>query len=545
MSYADIARATINISHNPALNMSTIVPSILNVASWPSVPPKIPSELDKAPQDYYPSLDEIQHSERRMKQNSSHSNHATATSLNLPFEKPPSPILAKAKNSSDGKKAEAQEEAINKNIQVFKYVQDIEKMQSLTQEEQKHLASNNNHSANSNDTVATNPVIPKLNNNTGTYNNPVDADNNTNCTFNNKDSVTHARANNPRSRRSYVHNNQNIQSQGSYEEQHVKKTTCSFQDEAGKKLHNIDAPQAEVTIATITLHDSTDTQKLKAAKPTQESQSADADGNNKTINSEPPRSTRVVKEYQNTTLKHDVVKAGVCQLQNSKQDNQREDTESKKTKSQSLPQLEKDQSQRSLEMPQTKNSTSRPAVILLDETSSDVANNNSLPTELTFGFEINEQLLLSEDSGNEETSIESPVFSSAIPPSVNKTPPNFAERNPPAVFEKPVRYDKFSSNYHMQQSPNAHVTPPPAVHPVMVQPLPYMSYTTRFPPPTYMSSPSSPSAVIVEKFHQPKEDFSMLYVAPEEELNVQTYNHDKIVSFVGLGKTNQSVFSSC
>ncbi|XP_018307024.1 actin cytoskeleton-regulatory complex protein PAN1 isoform X1 [Mycetomoellerius zeteki] len=538
-SYADIARmATINMSHN--LTMS----AMLNTSSWPSVPPKTFSEPDKVPQDYYPSLDELQHPERKARQQQTQPNHAAA-SLSLAFEKPLSPTLTKMKNSSDRKKAEAQEEAINKNIQVFKYVQDIEKMhESLTQatdhKEQKNVTSSN-YSSNSNETIATNAVTPRYNNNGTTMNyNPVDTDNNPNCTVNNKDSVTLPRANNPRSRRNYVHSNQNVQTQGSHEEQHIKKPASSYHEEAVKKSHNIDTPQSENRVnPTIVPHDCADAQKLKTTKPMQDSQSGEPESSSNKMTGGDSRTARVTKEYQNTAMKHDATKVGVCQSQNSKQDNQhRDEAENKKTKSHNM-QPDKDQSQRpSVETQQIKNLTPRPAVILLDETSSDIAKNNNLPTELTFGFEINE-LLLSEDNGNEETPTiaANPVFSPAVPPLVNKPPPNNFERNPPLFTEKPVRYDKFS-NYHMQQ-PNTHVTPANAhpvtpVHPVMVQPLPYMGYPTRFAPPTYLPPPPPPPPGIVEKFHPPKEDFSMLYVAPEEELNVQMYNHDKIVSFVGL-----------
>ncbi|XP_014484156.1 PREDICTED: uncharacterized protein LOC106749322 isoform X2 [Dinoponera quadriceps] len=564
-SYADIARmATINMSHSSVLNMSAIVPSMLNAASWPSVPPKTPSEPDKAPQDYYPSLDEIQHSEKKVRQqNSGHSNHAAA-SLSLAFEKPLSPTLTKGKNSSDGKKAaEVQEEAINKNIQVFKYVQDIEKMhESLTQQEPKHLAPAHTAAASpGGETVAVttspataNSTTARLNNSTATNYNPVDAaDTSINCcTVNSKDSAAHARANNnnPRSRRTYVHSNQIPQAQGPYEEQqHVKKTACPYHDEAvTKKPHNADVPEGKAAgNPTNALPDNADAPRTTkaAAKPVQESQHStdEADGNNKTARRDSDPKPRVAKEYQNTVAtKHDATLAKATCGQNSKQDGQQDESKKTTTRSSLSTTQQPDKEQRPTTEVQTKSSAPRPAVILLDEPTSDIAKNNSLPTELTFGFEINEQLLLSEDSNNEETS--SPVFTAAVPPPplVNKPPASFAERSPPpaAVFEKPVRYDKFAANYHMQQQPssNAHVVtppPPPPVHPVMVQPLPaYMSYPTRFPPPTYLPPPPPPPPGIVEKFHQPKEDFSMLYVAPEEELNVQTYNHDKIVTFVGL-----------
>lgn len=539
-SYADIARmATINMPHN--LNMSVMVPSMLNNTSWPSVPPKTPSEPDKMPQDCYPSLDEIQ--DRKTRQLAQATSSATA-SLSLSFDKF-SPILGKEKNTLERKKAEAQEEAINKNIQVYKYVQDIEKMhESLTQQEQQkqHAASN------SGDTTA----MPRLSNNSATlnYNPTTDADNNPNCTVNSKDPVVlYPRANNPRSRRTYtVHSNQTTQTQGSHEEQHAKKVASSYHDETPKKPHNPDAPQPESK--TTPPHDcAADAQKSKNAKPVQESsppsQIVESDGNGKASSTE-PKAARVVREYQSTAMRHDATKAA----QNSDNQQQREETESKRTKPQRPPEAAQQQ---------TRNSTPRPAVILLDETCSDIARNNNLPTELTFGFEINEQLLLSEDNGNEEAVPSpatapqtNPTFSptTAVPPlppppqsHVNKPPSSSFERKPPLNFtEKPVRYDKFSSNYHMQP-PNAHVAPTNAhvtpVHPaVMVQPLPYVNYSARFPPPTYLPPPPPPPPGIMEKFRPPKEDFSMLYVAPEEELNVQTYNHDKIVSFVGLGKNN-------
>ena len=155
-----------------------------------------------------------------------------------------------------------------------------------------------------------------------------------------------------------------------------------------------------------------------------------------------------------------------------------------------------------------------------------------MPTELRFGFEINEQLLLSEDSTTEETSSATSVFPSVVPPLINKPPSNF-DRYPP-IFDKHMRCDKFTPNFI--QSPNTHVTQQP-LHPVMVQRLPCMGYPPRFPPPTCLPPQPTPPPGIMEKYHhQPKEDFSMLYVAPEEDVNIQTYNHDKIVSFVGLGK---------
>ncbi|XP_017766305.1 PREDICTED: putative uncharacterized protein DDB_G0277255 isoform X2 [Eufriesea mexicana] len=522
-SYADIARmATINMTHNSVLNMSTIVPNILNTSSWPSVPPKTPSEPDKIPQDYYPSLDELQHSDRKTRQhNFTHSNHI----LNLSFEKPPSPTLTKIKNSTERKKAEAQEEAINKNIQVIKYVQDIEKMhQNLTQQEQKP-ANLNNHSTTSNEVPVTNTVLSKLSN-VVTNCNPDSDNNNSNCNnVNNKDMVVSARCNNPRIRRGgYTQNIQNVQNQVSHEDQHFKKGGYTFHDENTKKSQNIENSNMYCENKNSpSSNDEVELHKVNIAnnpKSMQEVQNIDSDASKLTKTEKPTKTTK----EQNVNVKHETVKSGSTYSVNSKQE-QSEDPDSKKMKQQSST-LEKDQTQKGGSQISNKQKTSRPAVILLDETS-DITKNSELPTELRFGFEINEQLLLSEDSTTEETSASS-VFPSVVPPLINKPPSNF-DRYPP-IFDKHMRCDKFTPNFI--QPANTHVTQP--LHPVMVQRLPCMAYPPRFPPPTCLQPPPTPPPGIMEKYHhQPKEDFSMLYVAPEEDVNIQTYNHDKIVSFVG------------
>ncbi|XP_043515329.1 uncharacterized protein DDB_G0287625-like isoform X1 [Frieseomelitta varia] len=523
-SYADIARmATINMTHNSVLNMSTIVPNMLNTSSWPSVPPKTPSEPDKIPQDYYPSLDELQHSDRKTRQhNFTHSNHL----LNLSFEKPPSPTLTKMKNSTERKKAEAQEEAINKNIQVIKYVQDIEKMRQNLTQEQKPM-SLNNHSTTSSETSVTNAVPSKLTN-TVTNCNP-DSDNNSNS---NKDMVINARCNNPRARRgggSCAQNNQNVQIQASHEDQHFKKIGYTFHDENPKKAQNIENSNTHCENKNspgISSNDEVESQKTNIVnnpKSMQEVQNIDLDAIKLTKNE---KSIKATKE-QNVNVKHETAKSGNTYSVSSKQE-QQEDSECKKPKQQNST-LDKDQVQKVESQTSNKQKISRPAVILLDETSSDITKNSELPTELRFGFEINEQLLLSEESTTEETSSVSSVFPPVVPPLINK-PPSF-DRYPP-IFDKHMRCDKFTSNF--MQPPNTHVTQQP-LHPVMVQRLPCMSYPPRFPPPACLPPPPTPPPGIMEKYHhQPKEDFSMLYVAPEEDVNIQTYNHDKIVSFVGL-----------
>lgn len=519
-SYADIARmATMNIPHNSVLNMPVMVPSVLNTASWPRVPPKTPSEPDKIPQDYYPSLDELQHSDRKTKQhNFAHSNHVH--NVGLTFEKPPSPTLSKIKDSSDRKKAEAQEEAINKNMQVFKYVQDIEKMQrSLTQQAQKHM---NLIKCNPHSNEATNLVQSKLNN---TSVNPFDSDNNNpNYVNNNKEVVVNSKVNNPRTRRSYSQSNQNNQNQ--QEDVHYRKTGYQCQDDNIKKVHNADSSvvYCETKVnAPGTIVDDNEAQKHKRSnnsKPVQDIQNVDAD-----CIKTPAKVEKIVK-----TGKEQLVKSVSLLSQNMKQDNQ-DENDNKKTKPLTTAVTENEQIQKSMETQgstKKNNVSSRPAVILLDETS-DFTKGSDLPTELTFGFEINEQLLLSEDSG--ETPPNNSAFPSLVQPLLNKPPPNFDR--PPPLYDKHIRYDKFPPNFHMQ-SPNAHVAQQP-VHSVMVPSLTYIGYPTRFPPPMFSPPPPPPPPGIMEKYnHQPKEDFSMLYVAPEEDVNIQNYNHDKIVSFVGL-----------
>ncbi|KAG7197616.1 hypothetical protein KM043_013399 [Ampulex compressa] len=535
-SYADIARmATINIAHNSVLSMSSIVPNMLNTSSWPSVPHKVPLEPDKIPQDYYPSLDELQQSDRKARQhNFTHSNHIH--SLSFSFEKPPSPTLPKTKNPPDRKKAEAQEESINKNIQVYKYVQDIEKLhQSLTQQEQRQSGISG-FTTNASENTVTNPTSVKTSN-VATTPNPLDAENNNpTCNAINKDIIASTRNNNPRSRRGYLQSSQGTQNPMVQEEQHFKKTVYQYHDENAKKSHiveNVGIHCESKNNSLIAPQDDTELQRAKAQnspRQVHDMQNADSDVS-KSNKSE--KSTKSVKELQNVSTKHDSEKLLNAKVQNTKPDQQQqEDCESKKNKQQNAMGMEKDQLQKSIDTQvSNKKNTMRPAVILLDETPSDVSKTNDLPTELTFGFEVNEQLLLSEDSGTEDTPPASPVFTSVVPVLLNKPLSNFDRH--PQTFEKHVRYDKFPPNFHMQP-PNTHVTQQP-VHPVMVQPLPYMSYSPRFPPPAYLPPSPTPPPGIMEKYHHPpKEDFSMLYVAPEEDVNVQKYNHDKIVSFVGL-----------
>lgn len=168
--------------------------------------------------------------------------------------------------------------------------------------------------------------------------------------------------------------------------------------------------------------------------------------------------------------------------------------------------------------------SSRPAVILLDDNLSDLGKNTDLESsELTFGFEVNEQLLLSEEDEEEEeeeTPTVSPDLSrfSNSPPSFNRAPP---------ILEK----HKFPPNFSYM-----------AVHPgipvptMMVPAIPYMNCPIRFPVSYMMPPPQQPQQplplTVIEKCRN--QSNSLHYIAPDES-HVQKFNHDKIVSFVGLG----------
>lgn len=103
--------------------------------------------------------------------------------------------------------------------------------------------------------------------------NPVDTDKNPSCTVNNKDSITLPRTNNPRSRRNYVHSNQN-----KFRECTKSNTlkASSYHEKVIKKSYNTDVSQSKSrTNPTIASYDDADVQKLKTAEPTQESQSVE------------------------------------------------------------------------------------------------------------------------------------------------------------------------------------------------------------------------------------------------------------------------------
>ncbi|XP_011296830.1 uncharacterized protein tyf isoform X2 [Fopius arisanus] len=484
-SYADIARmATINMSPSSVLNISTMVPNMLNAGTWPSVPGKSPSEPDKFPQDYYPSLDELQQSDRKSRQqNFANSNHAQGFSLS--FDKPPSPTSTKAKNASECKKAEAREEAINKKIQVIKYVQ-----------EQKNLTATN-HSVHQSEI----PVTPNLKN--AGNNNSLEETTETSP----KDTNANIRITNYQrsNRRSYqqipgIPQIPVVQMEAVY----VKK---SPQDDLKKSSNPQEEPRK---------HNTDDQQEVKPKQLNPKTFS------HSQIDSEPQKSivkvertSKGAKEAAPTAQKIEPTKI----INNPSQGSKEEEGDTKKPNK--MGNKEKEMKNES-----TKKNP-RPAVILMDETSSDQSRNSDSPSELTFGFEVNELLLQSEES--EEKVETHQVFVPEPPQIFDKPPPTFDR--PPPIFDKHMRYEKFPPNFHVPP-PHPHQVQMP--HPTMIVPsMGYIGYSQRFHPPANTYIPGPPPATIIDKYHQPKEDFSARYVAPEEAVNVQNYNHDKIVSFVG------------
>lgn len=226
---------------------------------------------------------------------------------------------------------------------------------------------------------------------------------------------------------------------------------------------------------------------------------------------------------------------------NSSQRQFKDDTEKKSKEQLNCLKIEKENK---LSESQIKKNHSRPAVILLDENNSDNSRNSD-SSELTFGFEINEQLLLAED--NEETTpTPSPVFTPGVvvPPPFNKPPMGHINQGN-SNYQKHVRiFDKYPGNFHINH---------PGHHPIhqgmpiahVVQTSPNVIFRFQPPPPVFIRPPPIMPAANLEKFihPHPKEDFSARYVAPERTVNVQNYNHDKIVSFVGLGERHSFFFA--
>ncbi|KAF7991719.1 hypothetical protein HCN44_010520 [Aphidius gifuensis] len=124
-SYANITKTTtINITNGQNTTTTTTssssssgnVPNILNTVNWPTVPDKTSSEPDKSSPKYYPPSNEYTNDCKIRHKNYANTN---VRDFSTSLESPTSPIT-----NSKTKHAEAREEAINKNMQLIKYVRD-------------------------------------------------------------------------------------------------------------------------------------------------------------------------------------------------------------------------------------------------------------------------------------------------------------------------------------------------------------------------------------------------------------------------------------
>ena len=352
----------------------------------------------------------------------------------------------------------------------------------------------NNSSPNSNEMVSVNPVPPKLANSMITTPNEID---------NNKSSevsLESMRNNNPRTRR-----NPNLQNP-QHDETGLKKV---IQEEIKiSQNHEIKISQnQEIKIS--------QNQEKKLHNEELDAKSR-AKSWNQSVSNTLGKSEKLTKALNPKEQTH--LKSNQSRFAKDNSDNKKPKEQNSSSKS------EKEQKSSETQ----KKNHSRPAVILLDETTFDNSRNSD-SSELTFGFEINEQLLLSDDS--EETSMPSPVFLPRDPP-FNKPPPNFSQ--PPPMFTKHVKvFDKFSPNSH----PNPGHPIPQPIPIAHMQATQNVAHVFRFHhPPIFMRPPPAVPPTNVNKYiNLPKEDFSARYIAPESEVDVENYNHDKIVTFVGLG----------
>ncbi|XP_044598662.1 GATA zinc finger domain-containing protein 7-like isoform X2 [Cotesia glomerata] len=510
-SYADITRmVTINLPQNSVLHTSPIVPTILSAEKWTDVPAKSPSEPDKFPQHYYPSLDELQQSDRKIKQHNfsnSYLNHG----FSLNFDKHSLTDDLKLKKTTESKKAEAHEEAINKKIQVIKYVQ-----------EQNNIPVNTNYNADQND-VHTTKKLKNYNNNSIEQSKTSvscvrDVTNTTNANISNnfKPSI---RKNSQQTLLNTSCSNRlesrDLKKSSNVQEE-LKSLNTQHNPEYSKKLINLNASECSFTLSNDQLDSKSIPQPNSSEcdnfKPVIKSEKI-----LKLVNKDYPRNTKVTTTI--TTSNSIRSSSMTSSLQHEK-----EDVETKETNKHHVITKDKDLPKCNSHNSVKKNS--RPAVILMDESLSDsTKNKDDVPSELTFGFEINEQLLQSED----RTKKDQPILPSKPSQSSNKVPIHF-EKTPPSFVDKNTRYD-----FHVHPPPHLYPPQPHQIPHTQMIPITYFGYSPRFQPPNnYVSQPLIAPSNAITKYNLSKEDFSARFIAPEETVDVKNYNHDKIVSFVGL-----------
>ncbi|XP_034942414.1 uncharacterized protein [Chelonus insularis] len=526
-SYADITRmANINLSPNSVLNISSVMPNMMTTVCWPSVSVKSPSEPDKFPQDYYPSLDELQQSDRKLRQHNL-TNSNQMQDLNLSFDKYSSSTNSKFKNSFDSKKAEAREEAINKKIQVIKYV-----------EEQKNLNANSDcNSSNQNEpNPQMNIIIPTNNKNVGNESNSDSCIRDS--AINTKTLTNHQRL--PRKNFQQIPQPPTNINQAEHRDvkkpnitDELKKPSCQQFPENNKKTVTVNANCFSLGQEDFSESKSEINNPPKPTNPKiQDELEMSKSANVKIENS--VKSTSVFRE----PLLNSVTKLNNLKLVKSNPVTQCGKSEEAETKKSVQQNINKEKSVvKTVNQHSTKKNPRPAVVILMDDTQSNTTKSMDNSSELTFGFEVNVQLLQLEDSKVQAT--EDKSISESEPPKVhNKLPTTNTDRSlPPPLFDKHVKNnEKVSSNFHTQTPLTYQSQRHQVPHaPMIISPNPYLyGYVPRYQTPITYGSPvvSQPTTSNIDKYH-PKEDFCARYIAPEENINID-FNHDKIVAFVGL-----------
>ncbi|KAJ8676422.1 hypothetical protein QAD02_012209 [Eretmocerus hayati] len=534
-SYADIARmASLNVSTTPMLNISNLMPSMTNpTESWPTVNAKSSNSSagEKLTSEYYPSLDELQHSEGRRSRQHNFATQGASASL----DKPASPTPSKSKVESNGSSNKKTDElAISK---VTKYVQDIEKMQQNQHQE----SACNDSSPTLNEATPPNPVSADAHSSIQSSSLPEVESNAESCnssTNGNSSKESSVVTSNPRSTNSMrVRKTQfpTVQSSDEFfrdskKEETGPKVAASSSNPTQFDDTNKPEPRRKISTAGPSesiIVDSSKPRPSGAIKSSAQQSRAPSDSDTIVRVTKTDRLPKGSKDQQHTHHR-DNSKVPKCQQEKP------EDHENKKSK-QSSSKVDKDTKVTDVQSTEktsaqvtgaaTTTAIPRPAVILLDETISDQSKTTeSDSSELTFGFEVNEQLLQSEDEEDGKAPTVVPDVSR-----FSNSPPNFSCQPPPPMFDKHIRVDKYPPNFPINSYISVH---PTMGTPVLVQTT-YLGCPIRFQTPYLLPQHPAPPPMIEKCRNQPNEDFSSRYIAPDES-HVQKFNHDKIVSFVGL-----------
>ncbi|XP_014219841.1 uncharacterized protein DDB_G0284459 isoform X2 [Copidosoma floridanum] len=553
----------------PVLGQLNCMPST-NLVGWPNVSSKstsapsssIEQTADKLQNDHYPPLQETQKSARLQHHASAQQQQQQQTTSSPNVEKPSSPTTipkpAKTLPESSGKKltgTTSQEEPAASKV-------DIESTQQL--QESKQLSGNNSSLVTS-ETAPIHPLPPKSPETLPAYSSsPSEIESSGNNESSATSSIKDTKNITMRVRKQ-VHPSQ--MPGASVREFSSSHSQQSHVADDSKKILNIQSEeQAKLASNPSLLQDDRDVKKISSTHSVMVAGPPEADvakpriGNSvkllsqyRSIVEKTDRLPKAIKDPQPISSKESSTVFYQSQSLNYRQEKQAEDSDGKKSKQSVSIKSEKEQELPKVQMvakscPVTAASgasSSRPAVILLDENVTDQDKNADAETsELTFGFEVNEDLLQSEDSDEADSSL-TPVASpdticfSNSSKSYNRSQPHQPSQQPQQPL--PIAFDKQQPHPHQHvRVPSYPVNAYMPVHPipphsaVMVQAM-YVGCPVRFQSPYHMMPHMQPVPVaVVEKCPKPREDFHYpRYIAPDES-HVQKFNHDKIVSFVEM-----------